>query len=641
MRSFSRPLLCLLQRRYNLPQNIRLKATKATTTSDIDQTSGQTPRTTHDNQKPGVMGPEEQQKLPAREPLAKNFFVGAVDKELLGFPEVITREDMTNLQSHLVPLKNYFDDEKVDPKALDSLKQLGLYGLNVPTDYEGKGYGWSASLMASEPEAAHTSISLGLQSHRVIVDLLRDVGTPAQQQRYFPLLVNGSLIATEAIFEYTPPEDEYFSTQAKYLSDSRSWVLNGEKAYVVCAPPSTPQQQLFLVLAQTQHPNVSGSMGRATTIFLVDSNEAGVKLGEQHQTFGCREATMRRVHFDNVQLTEESIVGQAHDGNRIAEHLVRSARLRSSLPAIALAKRLLNELAEYSVATTQCGVNVKDLEITRAHLSESMCSIYAMESMLYLTAGMLDEFKAQDVTLESAITKYYTLKQLYRIATKSLTVIGPKSLHTGQPGELGLQDAAQLYTQNESIDTLSMFVALTGLQYAGQLMNEGVRKSRNPLFHPGHIFGKFFATASLENPKTALQLSENVHPTLDPAAQCIEHSVARLQMAVEVMFTRHGSAVVERQTEMRRLADAASTIYAMFACVARASRSYCIGLSLADHEMLTASAVCLHGRDHVKALCTEIYNGHHLNNDNNLLRLSSQITKSKGYFAVHPLTFNF
>ncbi|XP_001360554.3 complex I assembly factor ACAD9, mitochondrial [Drosophila pseudoobscura] len=625
---------------------IRGKGSKATTHSlDAQRQDGGQAAAAGGSEKPGgvqeAADQQKQQQLPARAPLVKNFFIGAVDKELLAYPEVIAREDMSQLQNALLPLKNYFSEckeQEPEQTSGDNLKQLGLYGLNVPTDYDGRGYGWSASLMASEPDSAETSIGLGLQAHRVVVDLLREVGTQQQQQRYLPALGSGQLIATEAIYEYAPPEDDYFFTQATLTPGSNSWLLNGEKAYVVCAPG---ERQLFLVLAQTQQPNVPGSLGRGTTIFLVDSQQPGVRLGEQHPTIGCRGTQMRRVHFDNVQISEDQVVGLPHDGNRHSEKLVRASRLRSSLVGLSLAKRLLNELTQFSVDTTQCGVHIKDLEMTRVHLSRAMCSVYAMESMLYLTAGLLDEFQGQDVTLESAITKYYTLKQLYAIASDNLGIVGPKSLHSGQPTELGLRDAAQLYTQGESIDTLSMFIALTGLQYAGQAMNSGVRKSRNPLFHPGHIFGKFLETTSVENPKTKMQLSEHVHPSLDAAAQCIEQSVARLQMAVELMFTRHGNAVVERQSEMQRLAEISTTIYAMWASVARASRSYCIGLPLADHELLTATAVCSQGRDVVKTLCTEIFGGNFVNNDNNLVRLSNQLTKSKGYFAVHPLTFNF
>ncbi|XP_017069504.1 complex I assembly factor ACAD9, mitochondrial [Drosophila eugracilis] len=617
----------------------RARSTKVTSSS-LDSQNQDAAATEGGKSESVEESPEQQQKLPTREPLAKNFFVGVVDKELLAYPEVIPRDEMAQLQNSLLPLKNYFEEpregeEKTSP---ETLRQLGLYGLNAPTDYDGKGYGWSASLMASEPDSTDLNVTLGLQGHRVVVDLLKEVGTPLQQQRYLQDLSTGKLIGTEAIYELTPPEEDYFSTQAELHPESGKWLLNGEKSYVVCTPG---ERQLFLVLAQTQQPNVPGPLGRGTTIFLVDSQQEGVRLGEKHATFGCRGAEIRRVHFDKVKLGEDQVVGLPHDGNRYSEQLVRSSRLRGSLVGVSLAKKLLNKLAQYTVTTTQCGVQLKDLELTRVHLSRAMCSIYAMESMIYMTAGLLDEFRAQDVTLESAITKYFTLRQLYEIASQNLGLVGPKSLLSGEATEQGLRDAAQLCTQGESLDTLGMFIALTGLQHAGQSMNAGVRKSRNPLFNPGHIFGKFLDTNSIDSPKTKMQLSEHVHPTLEGASQCIEHSVARLQMAVELMFTRHGNAVVEKQSEMQRLAEVGTIIFAMWASVSRASRSYCIGLPLADHEMLTATAICSEGRDRVHTLCTQIFGGNFVNNDNNLLRLSKQLTKSKGYFPVHPLTFNF
>lgn len=298
----------------------------------------------------------DEQPLPAREPLVKNFFVGITDKELLGYPEVITREEMSELQNAVLPLKNYFQ-EPATPHALDNLRQLGLYGLNVPKEYDGRGYKWSASLMASEPETQDTSLALGLQSHRVVVDLLCELGTPEQQQRYLPELGTGQLIASEAIYEATPPEEGFFGTQASYSLETGNWVLSGEKAFVVMAPAAA--RQLFLVLAQTQHPNVRGDAGRGSTIFLVDSQQPGVRLGELHATIGCRDAPMRAVHFDQVQLDAQQVLGTAHDGNQLSEYLIRASRLRSSLLGVTLAKRLLQQLTDYAVDTTHCGVQLK------------------------------------------------------------------------------------------------------------------------------------------------------------------------------------------------------------------------------------------------------------------------------------------
>lgn len=56
---------------------------------------------------------------------------------------------------------------------------------------------------------------------------------------------------------------------------------------------------------------------------------------------------------------------------------------------------------------------------------------------------------------------------MFKIAGKSMDIIGPKSLLSGQETEVIFRDSAQLYTQGESMDTLRLYIALAGLQHAG------------------------------------------------------------------------------------------------------------------------------------------------------------------------------
>lgn len=137
-------------------------------------------------------------KLPPRLPLAKNFFVGLVDNELLAFPEVINREDMAILRNELLPLQNFytedFNNQVTTPLAKDlpeNLTTLGLYGLNVSTDFDGKGWGYSQSLMACEPESQNTDVALSLLGHRAIIDVIQELGTDEQKSRFLPKLANG------------------------------------------------------------------------------------------------------------------------------------------------------------------------------------------------------------------------------------------------------------------------------------------------------------------------------------------------------------------------------------------------------------------------------------------------------------------
>lgn len=66
----------------------------------------------------------------------------------------------------------------------------------------------------------------------------------------------------------------------------------------------------------------------------------------------------------------------------------------------------------------------------------------------------------------------------------------------------------------------------------------------------------------------------------------LEKLVLKFQIGVETALTKHGKGITNKQLELRRIADVATDIYAMTAVVSRASRSYCIGLRNADHEVL-------------------------------------------------------
>lgn len=145
----------------------------------------------------------------------------------------------------------------------------------------------------------------------------------------------------------------------------------------------------------------------------------------------------------------------------------------------------------------------------------------------------------------------------------------------------------------------------------------------------------------MDNPKITMNLGYNLHPSLDPAAQWLEQSIKRIQIATEVGLARYGPGIIERQLDVIRLTDAVVLSYAMFASVARASRAYCIGLRNADYEMLIANAFCLDATEKIKQLTKEIENGEYLSNDNNLAKIAKQTFKSKGYFSEHPLTRNF
>lgn len=169
----------------------------------------------------------------------------------------------------------------------------------------------------------------------------------------------GTLLGSEAVYEYETPQEEFFNTVAEYIPETKEWILNGCKAFVITGPLPKDSSSLFLVIAQTQRSNMQGDASRGSTAFLVESSTKGVNLDQQHLTIGCRGLQMRSVRFDNVKISENLMLGEAHEGNIVAETLLRCNRLRNSLLGMGMARNLINELSSYVVQNRQCGVELK------------------------------------------------------------------------------------------------------------------------------------------------------------------------------------------------------------------------------------------------------------------------------------------
>lgn len=290
-------------------------------------------------------------KIPKRMPIVKNFMVGLVDKELLAFPEVIPREEYGKLKEDTWDISNYFKDPefKLTSQTISDLKSLGLFGLNVPQLQRGKGYFVSESLWIAEHENISAQLGVLFSSHRAVVDVITQCGTDFQKEKYLEKLANGSVIASEAIYEMEPTNDNLFNTKATYDVDQNLWILNGEKSFVINGPSS----DLFLVMAQAM--SLDHEEQVTCAIFLVDANTPGVTKESGDSNFGDAGVQRCKLSFKNVKLDETNIVGGKIQNRKAGDVFMKSSRLRSSLVELEMSKKIINHLTNYCIQTKQCG----------------------------------------------------------------------------------------------------------------------------------------------------------------------------------------------------------------------------------------------------------------------------------------------
>lgn len=304
-------------------------------------------------------------------------------------------------------------------------------------------------------------------------------------------------------------------------------------------------------------------------------------------------------------------------------------------------KPLINKLVEHCINTKIQGVHMKDVEAIKEQIGSLAVSYYALESMVYMTAGLIDIYEKQDVEIESAIVQAFAIQAMTDFMVRPFHAVGPRAVIKEAGFERYIRDATHLAASGEHLDGVKQFIALSGLFHAGILLNESVKKQRNPLDHPAFLFSRIFKQTSIENPRKKFNLEHFVHPSLHLAAGYLEFSILRLNAAAEISLARHGPLIFQHSAEIAKLADAATLCYAMFASIARASRSYCIGLRNADQEIEIVSYFCFEGAFKVKKIAKDIDKGEYGSGEHSFKSVGEKLIQTKEYHIEHPTTRNF
>lgn len=575
-------------------------------------------------------------RLEKREPLMKNMFIGVVDTDLLVYPESLNRDEQSRVVSERKPFEGVLKEEEKDTKV--RLKNMGVFGLQSPLNFGGKHLIETELAYFNEVISKDFGTALVAGQHNAIVQLLNRFGTEHVRTQLLDELSSGSKTVSSALFEQEAPTGgTMFGTVASLGATSQTWVLNGSKSFVI----NGDKAGYFLVLASTNTFEQINAQDATITAFLVDGSASGVKRLSPDATLGLSDVSQVTVSFQNVEVPSENIIGKEGNGGEVLVELLKSTRVQTSVLGVQLMKKFLNKLTHHCIETKTGGGHIMDIENVREEVARSTCSIYAAESMIYMTTGLLDDFIGQDAEMEAAITKIFTGERLLQMALQPLRFIGPQALVKGSDFEKLLRDSIQFFGQDETLDSIKFYVALAGLQHFGTSNHETVRKDRNPAMHPSHVISRFFDKNTIDTPKQFCNLEHFLHPSLDPAAHWIEFSIVRLKLATECALARHGNEIISRHIELVRLADIAVLVYAMLATASRASRSYCIGLKHGDQEIHLANNFCREASETVRRLAKDLEQGQFVTNDANYDAMARYLFRQKEYFFEHPIAKNF
>ncbi|KAJ7316812.1 hypothetical protein JRQ81_002974 [Phrynocephalus forsythii] len=581
---------------------------------------------------------------------ARELFLGKFVKEkVFPYPE-ISNEELEEINQLVGPVEKFFsekvDSKKIDQDAkipeetLDGLRNLGLFGMQIPEEYGGLGLSNTMYARLGEVISQDGSIAVTLAAHQAIgLKGILIAGTEEQKKKYLPKLASGEHIAAFCLTEPGSGSDAAsIKTRATRSEDGKSYILNGSKIWI----SNGGLADIFTVLARTEVVEKDGTVKDKITAFIVERAFGGVTNGKPEDKLGIRGSNTCEVHFENTQVPIENVIGEVGGGFKVAMNVLNSGRFSMGSGCAGMIKKLMEMTAAYACTRKQFNKRLSEFGLIQDKFAFMARKAYVMESMAYLTAGMMDRPEISDYSIEAAMVKVFSSEGAWDCVSEAIQILGGHGYMKDYPYERFLRDSRILMIFEGTNEVLRMYIALTGMQYAGKILTQHIKDIRK-----GDMAKAFdLAINRLRDEfsrKVDYQLMNEdgrsglVHPSLHESAKKLEMNVYYFGKTVEGLLRRFGKTIVDEQIILKRVANTLINIYGMTAVISRASRAISIGLRNHDHEVLLANIFCTEAFFQNNYARAELEKNNPENMDDSIKKVAKQVLEKRAYICSHPL----
>lgn len=524
------------------------------------------------------------------------------------------------------------------PKAtMDGLKEMGLFGLQIPQEYGGLGLSNSAYARIAEEVVLDPSIAVTLMAHQSIglKGILLD-GTEEQKQKYLPKLATGEEIAAFCLTEPNAGSDAA-SVQCRAIpsDDGKEFVLNGSKMWI----SNGGMADVFTVFAQTPvKDEKTGETKDKVTAFIVEKAFGGVEPGKPETKLGIRGSNTVQLTFDNCRIPRENVLGEVGGGFKVAMTILNNGRFGLGAGTAGAIKRLMGMIAEHANERKQFGKPLAEFGLIQKKFTEMAAKAYAIESMAYATTGLLDSTNI-DCAVEAAICKIYGSEAMWTSVNECIQILGGMGFMAGEgapPYERFMRDTRILMIFEGTNEILRLFVALTCIQGPGAELSELQKQVKsNPLSIAGKIpdmLRKFVSGKT----GIGLQSIPGLRSELKKEGDNLSKYTTEFSNVVRDLLMKYNKDIINQQRQLERVADIAIDLYAMSTSLSRASSTNA-GKEVADHEVELAKYVALTSSRRIEDNLKLINSGEDVNGDKLCQNISSTVLSSGRYLPPHPL----
>ncbi len=276
---------------------------------------------------------------------------------------------------------------------LKQAADMGLLMVDIPEAFGGMGSNKATVMLVSERIAAAGSFAVthGAQSGIGTLPIVY-FGTDEQKQKYLPGIATGEIMTCYALTETGSGSDALAAATTAVPSDDGShYVLNGSKQFITNAAYS----DICIMFAKID--------GEQFTGFIVDLHADGVTIGPEEHKMGIKGSSTCAITLEDVKVPADDLLGEIGKGHHIAFNILNVGRFKLGASSLGGIKMALEAAVPYTKERHQFGEPLCNFGLIRRKIADVMTAGFLAESMVYRTAGLLDQAIA---TLDKSAADY-------------------------------------------------------------------------------------------------------------------------------------------------------------------------------------------------------------------------------------------
>lgn len=329
--------------------------------------------------------------------------------------------------SHLIE-----ETDRIPDEILEKCKEMGLFGLSIPSEYGGVDIGMVGKCLIYEQLGRTCNgFTTVIGAHTGIGTVgIVELGTPAQKEKYLPAMAAGEKIGAFALTEPQAGSHAY-NLKTTAVRRGERYILNGTKHFITNATIA----EVFTVMAVTD--KTRGTRG--ITSFIVEKSFPGFAVGTVERKMGLRGSQTAELIFEDCEVPAENVLGVEGEGYVNALKILANGRAGLAARNLGSMQKLLELSIKYAQERVQFDVPISSFQAVQHMLADMAVEIEMTRSMVYRVAWMVDQ--KMKVIKEAAMVKYFASEAYCRVADKALQIYGGMGYMKDFPIERYYRDA--------------------------------------------------------------------------------------------------------------------------------------------------------------------------------------------------------